>query len=187
MAAYERVWDDSRVVAVTPFILNYTEPPFEEFSWKKKDGSFYSFYEKVSQTQKVKGQPTQEVKGKVIGAFVNPFLIADSLFKGVILARNLGQSIWVSPEISVMDESKAFEIATENFGELEPSKVKLIYFSSQAPDSAGKFNIPLVLRYKEKAVSETFPLEMVVVKTAEVKKLGLFAKIQVWFRDLLGL
>lgn len=70
--AFGNVWDDGRVAAVTPFILNYTEPPFEEFSWKKKDGDFYSFFDKVAQMAKTKGQPTQIVLGKIVGAFINP-------------------------------------------------------------------------------------------------------------------
>ena len=103
------------------------------------------------------------------------------------MAQNLGQSIWISPEITVFDESKTLEIATEDFSNLEPRDLKLIYFTSRVFGAAGKFDIPLVLKYKDKTISESRSLEMIVVRPAEVKSLGLFAKIQVWFRDFLDM
>ncbi len=42
--AFESVWTDDRIVAVTPFLLNYQAPPFASFSWKKSDGSFFSYF-----------------------------------------------------------------------------------------------------------------------------------------------
>lgn len=185
--AFKNVWDDGRIAAVTPFILNYTEPPFDEFSWKKKDGDFYSFFNQIVEIQKSKGEPIQEVKGKIAGAFINPFLLANSAFKGVVLAQNLGQSVWISPEITIDDESKTVAPATESFSELEPNKFKLIYFSSTAPEVPGKYEIPLVVKFKDKSISERYAVEMIVVQPAEVKSLPLFVKIQVWIKNFLGL
>ena len=58
--AFENVWNDDKVIAVTPFILNYEEKPFVDFSWKKKDGSFYKFYFVVKEMPKVFGDPIIE-------------------------------------------------------------------------------------------------------------------------------
>lgn len=185
--AFEKAWTDKRVVAVTPFILNYTDSPFAEFSWKNKEGSFYSFFGVVEAITKTKGEPIQEVKGKIVGAFINPFLLANSSFKGVILAQNLGQSIWVSPEIEIKDESLMVEFATAHFGEIKPMELKLVYFSGTAPGEAGKYEISLVLKSKGKPISEKYATHLIVIKPAEVKNLSLFAKIQVWVRNFLGL
>ncbi|MEK7497559.1 MAG: hypothetical protein AAB656_01430 [Patescibacteria group bacterium] len=58
--AYENVWNDDQVIAVTPFILNYEEKPFTDFSWKRKDGSFFDFYYTVMALAKISGDPILE-------------------------------------------------------------------------------------------------------------------------------
>lgn len=55
--AFENVWNSKEIVTVTPFIFNYQDSPFEMFSWKKTDGSFYPFYNDVMSLAKVKGEP----------------------------------------------------------------------------------------------------------------------------------
>src|SRR4030042_3361094 len=55
--------NDHRVVAFTPFILNYPQEPFDHYSWQKNNsGEFYPQYETVQKMNKVKGQPVQEEK-----------------------------------------------------------------------------------------------------------------------------
>jgi hypothetical protein len=184
---YENVWADERVVAVTPFILNYPEEPFREFSWLRDDGSYSEFYTKISSLTKVAGAPIQEVKGKIIGAFSNPFVNLGTTFKGVVLAQNLGQSIWVFPNISIKDGLNLVEISTDKYEEIEPFGVRLLYFHAKAPETSGKFTSSLVLKYNDKEISEVHPLDLYVVTPTEVKKLGLFAKIQVYIRSILTL
>lgn len=58
--AFENVWSDDKVVAVTPFILNYDEKPFVDFSWKKKDGTFFEFYSVIRELPKISGDPLIE-------------------------------------------------------------------------------------------------------------------------------
>ena len=54
---YEHVWNKEQVITVTPFIFSYLDSPFEIFSWKRKEGGFYSFYDTVKSLTKVKGEP----------------------------------------------------------------------------------------------------------------------------------
>lgn len=62
--AFENVWNDSRIVAVAPFVLGYPEPLFDQFSFKNsKDGSnttYYSYFTAVSDLPKVKGDPKRD-------------------------------------------------------------------------------------------------------------------------------
>ncbi len=182
--SFSHVWDDKRIVAVTPFILSYTEPPFDVFSWKKSDGSYYSFYDSVKALPKTKGEPTQEVRGKILGVFVNPFTIVGSSFKGVILAQNLGQSIWVSPEISVEDESGNFAITTQHFTDVEPHGLQLIQISSSTLNDPGTYQSNFVLTFKGKDITEPKAMEIVVLNTAELKNPSIFAKIQGFLKSL---
>lgn len=55
--SFEDVWlKDERVVAITPFTVYY-DPPFDHFSWVRKDGYPYPQYETVKSLKKVAGKP----------------------------------------------------------------------------------------------------------------------------------
>jgi len=56
--AAETVWNDPRIVVVSPFVLNYQAYPFSNFSWKKVGGNeFYEFYDTYKQIPKIAGIP----------------------------------------------------------------------------------------------------------------------------------
>jgi len=55
--AFENIWTDKRLVAVTPFLLNYTQTPFQKFSWIDTAGNKKPYYELVKNIQKIKGEP----------------------------------------------------------------------------------------------------------------------------------
>ena len=174
---FQNTWKDKRIVAVTPFILNYTTLPFDNFSWKKSDGSFYTFYDTVSKLAKIKGEPKQDVKGRILGVFVNPLQIVGSNFSGAILVQNLGQSIWSSVEISVGDESVTIPIKVKDFEGIEPQKLTLLTFESNVPSKAGTYKIPFVLQSKGKNISDSYPYEIAVIEKPEEKKVSSFVKL----------
>lgn len=129
--AFEAVWNDKRVVAVTPFILNYQEAPFDVFSWITKEGEFRSFYQKVVEIDKTPGAPLQETSGEIITTFIPPILkISGSRF-GIAYARNTGQSIWYKDKTSIFKEKETvFEVVTPIFSDIEPGEKGFIYFNS---------------------------------------------------------
>lgn len=93
--AFENVWlPDKKVTAVTPFILNYPFPPFNNFSWLNEEGNPCPQFETIKGLSKTKGEPVQEEKYEVVDFPVPPFLPANFLFKGRITLKNNGQSIW---------------------------------------------------------------------------------------------
>src|SRR3990172_2157634 len=55
--AFEKWLKDPNIVAVTPFMLNYQSEPFNTFSFKKADGSFYDFYSEIQKMLKKSGNP----------------------------------------------------------------------------------------------------------------------------------
>lgn len=84
--AYKEVWTkDPKIVAITPFLLNYQAFPFETFSWKDKDGKFYDFYYTVQALPKTGGNPKRILKKKPLPKKAPPRLEFASLF----LASNL--------------------------------------------------------------------------------------------------
>ncbi len=143
--AFQEVWSkDKRIVAVTPFILNYQDEPFYEFSWKNKDGSFFKIYNEIQNIQKLKGKPTQKISGEVIFSFVNPLILRNSEQKGFTLVKNTGQAIWTQSESNVINESSSeIKISNTKFNQIEPFKSGLVIYTLQTPDKTGVFDIKL--------------------------------------------
>lgn len=176
--AYEHVWNDERVVAVTPFILNYTNPPFDEFSWKKDENSFYGFYFDMQKLQKVKGKPIQEVKGDILTVLFQPVQLAGVKFSGAILARNIGQSIWNKDEVSVVGGGGSVLIKDYSYSDIEPQNLGFIFFKGLTPQVVGTHTSSVFLKYQGKQISNTAPFQIVVFKPKLVQIFSIFGKIR---------
>jgi len=97
--AFNDVWNnDDRIMAVTPFVLDYQGEPFLNFSWKKyQSGEFYPQYHTIQALPKTKGSPEQIDKGQI--DFEAPQeLITASNYHFRIKLKNTGQSIWDKDE-----------------------------------------------------------------------------------------
>lgn len=127
-SAFLDAWNDKRIVAVTPFVLDYKEAPFDIFSWKKNDGGFYPFYYEVQKMKKPQGKPLQITSGKVVAILFPPVLkIGDEKY-GLLFAKNTGQTIWQTNEtIEIGEENKRFKIKPI-FGEIEPERSGFFFF-----------------------------------------------------------
>lgn len=122
---------DNRVVAFTPFVLNYSEPPFDKFSWKKPDGSFYPFYEETQKILKTKGQPMQITSIEIVFEIVPQFIKKDNKVFAIGVAKNQGQSIWIKDSSITGDEYGAdgrIEIDSPMFTDIEPGKIGIILY-----------------------------------------------------------
>lgn len=175
--AYKNVWNDKRIVAVTPFILNYTSPPFDIFSWKKDENNFYNVYFDIQKLEKIKGKPVQVKKGDILAVIFQPVQFAGSEFGGAVLARNLGQTIWNNENISLIAKSNNVFITQYSINETEPSRLSLIFFRMLTPITAGTYKTSVVLDSEEKEISNVFPIELFLFKPARVQTRGLFGKI----------
>ncbi len=167
--SFENVWNAGRIVAVTPFILNYPQAPFNVFSWEK-DGHFYSFYDKVKSLIKTKGEPVQKESGEIVGAFAQPIILSGSDFVGAILARNTGQTIWNANEVSLGTDSKNMLVRSYSFNEIEPMRLGLIIFKSSQGQKPGLYQSSVFLKGKKgQRITNTFPLEGVIIKFDKVQ------------------
>lgn len=117
--AFGSAWANNRVVAVTPFLLNYQDPPFDHFSFKingnartaDEAGKDYHlpFYI-LKDAQKISGKPVQSEKAEFVkigiekDGFTNYFeatssgttatLAYNEPYTLHITFKNTGQSIW---------------------------------------------------------------------------------------------
>jgi len=133
--AFENVWSkDKRVVAVTPFILNYQDEPFYEFSWKNKDGSYFQMYKEIQNLPKVKGEPVQKINGEVLFTFLNPLATSFDQKKGYALVRNVGQSIWNKQDIKLSVSNNNFEVKDIELNSLSPISSGLLVYTLKFPE-----------------------------------------------------
>lgn len=146
------VWNNERIVAVTPFVLSYYDTPFDVFSWKDKNGKFYEFYDQIQSIPKTNGKPIQITKGKLEGAFVFPLVRLNKDSKGFVLSKNTGQSIWEPNFVTVQSYSNK-EILLENVQgkHIEPGQSGILNFVVKNNHPIG-FNIFSVALFSNKKI-----------------------------------
>ena len=121
--AFENIWNNNKIVAVTPFILNYEFPPFDIFSWKN-NGNYHNLYENIQKLPKTKGIPPQEEK-----AAVSKILA----FTGILFVENTGQTIWTKDNLKVIDEKgNKLEIIKISLNSYEPGGSGYIIFKKKS-------------------------------------------------------
>lgn len=60
LQSFNNIWNDSNIVAITPFILNAQEGAFRDFSFLDNSGNWKTFAREIMNISKVKGQPLQD-------------------------------------------------------------------------------------------------------------------------------
>ena len=121
--AFENIWNNNKIVAVTPFILNYEFPPFDMFSWKNS-GNYHNLYENIQKLPKTKGIPPQEEKVAVSKILA---------FTGILFVENTGQTIWTKDNLKVIDEKgNKLEIIKISLNSYEPGGSGYIIFKKKS-------------------------------------------------------
>lgn len=160
--AFTNTWNNPRVVAITPFIINYDQPPFDVFSWKKADGSFYPFFETTKSLPKTRGNPIQKTAGEILGAFLPAFTEVDQTFTVALLVRNTGQSIWNEEEtLNLRDITDQIEITkVKTFPKMEPGELKIVLFEAKVLTETEKQLGYLILFEGKNIISNAYPFEI---------------------------
>ncbi len=168
--AFANVWNDKRVIAITPFIFNYTETPFTEFSWKKSDGSYYSYYDAYKKITKNTGKPIQKESGQILGALIQPVLSSGSDFVGIVLAKNTGQSIWNINNIDLEGDDGTITFKNTLFFDIEPLKTGLIVFKAKSQQTKGVLIKSIFIKNNnDKRITNSFPIEALIIKAGKMQ------------------
>jgi hypothetical protein len=85
---------DNRVQAVTPFIYNYFQEPFDHFSWLNSQGVIFPDYQSVVNLPRSPNQPSQITSFSVSSPALPLLVFPDITYQSQIKVRNTGQSIW---------------------------------------------------------------------------------------------
>lgn len=176
--AFKNIWNDKRIVAVTPFILNYPNEPFSSFSWLKKDGSTYSYYDAYKNIAKDAGSPVQRESGQILGAIAQPVIVSGSNFVGAILAKNTGESIWTNGSLILKSDDESVSFNSSLLFDVEPTKTGLITFTANPNQKAGiLFKSIYFENTKSKRITNSFPIEAIIVKINQSQIQSYFQKI----------
>ncbi len=128
---FEIYQNDGKIIAFTPFILNYADPPFDIFSWKKADGSFYPFFEETQRILKTKGSPMQITEAEILFEIVPEFIKKGNYVYKAGIAKNTGQTIWMRGTTiggTEKDKESKLEIDSPLFTDIEPGKIGIILY-----------------------------------------------------------
>ena len=156
--AFKDVWGkDSRIVAVTPFIFKYVDAPFDVFSWKRKDGQFYDYYNNVLGLNKPRGEPIQEDKADILTGILPKIATSNSVYNGILFIKNTGQSIWGNGDIK-MSTAKGESLTVESmFPEsIEPGQIGIFLVKGTYPNLGGNYDINIELLKNEKVFNQQF-------------------------------
>lgn len=176
--AFENVWNDKRIAAVTPFILDYPSAPFAEFSWKRGDGSFYAYFDSMEKISKQPGKPVQRKSGQILGALAQPVAFSESDLVGIIVAKNTGQSIWDISDLNIVGDNAGISFNNVLFFDIEPNKSGLIVFKASPVQKTGIFIKSIYLADAGgKRITNSFPIEALLIKANKSELTGFFNKL----------
>ena len=128
--AYQQAWNDDQVVAVTPFLLNYVDSPFSQFSWiDPSTGVPREHFVTVQNIPKTEGHPVQIHSYELIKNTIPKHLVSSSSYSFSIELENTGQSIWSDMDGFEIHAASVFAnevVTTGGIPETEPGESNLI-------------------------------------------------------------
>jgi hypothetical protein len=155
--AYENVWlPDDRVVAVTPFILNYQGEPFLKFSWiPEGNEGVYPEYKRVQGLEKQAGTPDIIQKGSIT-IDLPERLVEQSTYHFRIPIKNDGQAIWSKDRgyDFLLDgvDPDSYRIA---YTQIKPGDNDIVNVYLSTSDELGEYHSKLILYHGDEAIIES--------------------------------
>lgn len=180
---FDQVISDSRVVAVTPFILDYQSEPFDHFSWKKPgtETEFYPQYEQVKGVKKVVGNPVQEQNFSIENSLPDK-LIKDSTYTIPIVIENQGQAIWDKEDgyqLGLLGDTQDLEYFFSDFSNLSPFGQSVLQLHLKLTGDEGEKEVKIAIFKNGQEVFSGFPWNFKVMPAVDLSlKVDLFPKLK---------
>jgi len=173
----DSLWKDPRIVAITPFVFNYQDIPFDHFSWKKYQSTdYYDQYYVYQSIPKVKGEPKQLERFSFENSLIPDSLVSNASYTFKASIANEGQSI--------LDEKDGFELLLDTgslqttvFAEplpyVQPKQTGAIILHVKIPPKLGTYIFSLSLRH----TNQVIPLESKEVAIIPPPKATLYTRL----------
>jgi len=154
--AFADAWNDTNIVAVVPFLLNYQDSPFDHFSWRKLNSSeFYPMFDGVQLIPKTVALPRQRHSARFVIEGLPQKLVRNSIYDIYIEIENTGQSIisddagW---QLEISGLPTDFTIATEPLGRAAPFQRVRAILHVTTPSLVRSFDYSMKLKKDEVTV-----------------------------------
>lgn len=156
--AFNNAWNNYKIAAVIPFLLNYQDKPFDHFSFKKiNSGEFYPIYDIIRQIPKIQGQPAQINSVRIINNLLPAKLVKNSVNTFEIIIENTGQSMLGKAEgwqLSVRGLPEPFKTDIEDIALTDPFGQTRIKITTATPDNTGIYPYSLIIKKGEEVIIE---------------------------------
>jgi hypothetical protein len=143
--ASQTVWNDPDIAAVTPFVFNYQDIPFDHFSWKQIGAEgYYPFFETFKNIPKIAGHPKQKQSYLTIEADKPQKLVSSSFYQFGFKVKNTGQNIFDSRDAYSVDfdtDSAKILFRILTLPVIEPDQVGDFRYLIKTPPETGKFHV----------------------------------------------
>ncbi|KKR58781.1 MAG: hypothetical protein UU05_C0002G0039 [Candidatus Curtissbacteria bacterium GW2011_GWA1_40_47] len=159
--AFEKVWNDKRVVAVTPFIFNYPESLYYPFSFKTNEEDsakeYFDYFFAIRDLPKVKGEPQREDLAADIQTDLPGIIIKDSTNNTVVTFKNTGNYIWKTDDslrvnIDAQPDIQIEEIKWEK-GEIYPGETAVGKLKFES-NSKGPLSLAISIKNNDQLLAQ---------------------------------
>ncbi|MBI5614017.1 hypothetical protein HY947_03765 [Candidatus Gottesmanbacteria bacterium] len=144
------LWNRENIVAVTPFLLNYQDAPFDHFSFQKLGSSeFYPHYYAYKDLSKIAGSPARFYRFEVSDRVFPHEIVEGSTFEREVKLKNIGDAE-LDPHDSFSLASSGGDNTTTLKGTLpylDPGEQKSFPYTVHAPEKAGQYLIKSYLHH----------------------------------------
>jgi len=143
--AFENVWlNDSRVAAVTPFVLNYPSELFAAFSWFNQAGEPAPQYDLIKSIPKESWWPSQIDRYEVKSILLPSFLPTNTIYQGKVIIKNAGQAIWGEKGVITIPATSSGNLNISGLvftfpNKVRPGEVAQLEFTLQSSSESGEF------------------------------------------------
>lgn len=156
LQAADGAWADEKIAAITPFVFNYQDFPFDHFSWKRLsgDGGYYAQYEMYNSIKKSRGTPRQKELYELSDPILPLVLVSGSSYTLSAQIQNNGQGILSSDgyELTLEDPSKTFVLIADPLPSLEPGQKDTISIHIKSPVQTGNYRVSLTLVHQDSVI-----------------------------------
>lgn len=155
--AFNSIWTDPYLVAITPFVLKYLDQPFLQFSWLEAQSQQpTAIFDAVQAMTKKPGAPVQTRNAKFAQASLPRELVTGSLYQIALPIQNTGQSIWtpLKDNVKIISQLVSPSPLSLPISQTIPFSTFSLHFTVSTPLIIGQYPLEMSLSHLDNPFGE---------------------------------
>lgn len=180
--AFATAWNQDQVVAVTPFILDYPEPPFAQFSFRLKSGEWLEHFSVIQSMQKTRGMPERVDQSSFKYNYLPDHILPEKKYRFLVEFENTGQVVW-KPEthlIRVITNLPNAKVEIEPVPITHPGDMMSTFVALTVPDTRGEFTFDFQLVHEDQPFGQKATSQIAVADPTDLK-----TRLRLWWWGLI--